>query len=167
MDVLYGVTFKLGGMSEAVLSAIDDFFGPLNLQTVAQVIAFARFGVVTDRCGNGAGMVPGHIARVWNRDATHRILSLHSTENGLLDIATRQRVVDLMNDARCRGTSVEFREMGHQDSLIGANAPIAYRQIGAFLCEDPSHDTEPEAAAAAIAAAQGPAPEVVRGAAAA
>jgi hypothetical protein len=143
-------------MSDAVLGAIDDFFGPMNLQTVAQVIAFARFGVVTDRCGNGAGMVPSHIRQVWNKDRAHRILSLHSSDNGLLDIATRQRVVDLLNDAHCRGSSVEFRDMGHQDSLVGVNAPLAYREISAFLranIENPNHDPEPEPAAIGVAAA--------------
>jgi len=159
MDALYGVTFKLDGMSDAVLEAIDDFFGPMNLQTVAQVIAFARFGVVTDRCGNGAGMVPRHIGQVWNKDPAHRILSLHSTDNGLLDIATRRRVVDLLNEAHCRGNSVEFRDMGHQDSLVGVNAHLAYREISAFLCdsfentENPTHDPEPETAPVGLAAA--------------
>ncbi|SCK26627.1 Choline dehydrogenase [Variovorax sp. HW608] len=156
MDALYGVTFKLDGMSDAVLEAIDDFFGPMNLQTVAQVIAFARYGVVTDRCGNGAGMVPNHIRQVWNKDPAHRILSLHSSDNGLLDIATRQRVVDLLNDAHCRGSSVEFRDMGHQDSLVGINARLAYREISAFLranIENPDHDPEPETAAVGVATA--------------
>ncbi|MBB3178362.1 GMC oxidoreductase [Variovorax sp. Sphag1AA] len=159
MDALYGVTFKLDGMSDAVLGAIDDFFGPMNLQTVAQVIAFARYGVVTDRGGNGAGMVPGHIRRVWNKDPAHRILSLHSSDNGLLDIATRRRVVDLLNDAHSGGRSVEFRDMGHQDSLVGVNAPLAYREISAFLGEssetstNTSHDPESETASVGVAAA--------------
>lgn len=156
MDALYGVTFKLDGMSDAVLEAIDDFFGPMNLQTVAQVIAFARFGVVTDRCGNGAGMVPSHIGQVWNKDPAHRILSLHSSDNGLLDIATRRRVVDLLNDAHCRGSSVEFRDTGHQDSLVGVDAPRAYREISTFLranIENPNHDPEPETAAVGVEAA--------------
>jgi hypothetical protein len=165
MDALYGVTFKLDGMPDSVLSAIDDFFGPLNLQTVAQVIAFARYGVVTDRRGNGAGMVPSHIAEVWRtKDATHRTLCLHSADNGLLDIATRQRMIDLLSDAHCGGQSMEFRNMGHQDSLIGRDAPIAYRAICEFLSKESSHDHEPRVDAA-IAEAQVAAPEVIHGAA--
>ena len=149
MDALYGVTFKLDGMSDAVLEAIDDFFGPLNLQTVAQVIAFARYGIVSDRRGEGSGIVPAHIGRIWKaHGAHHRILCLHSTDNGLVDIATRQRMADLLNEARCSGQSVEFRDMGHQDSLIGRNAPDVYTAICKFLSETTSHDHESRADAA-------------------
>lgn len=165
MDALYGVTFKLDGMSDAVLAAIDDFFGPMNLQTVAQVIAFARYGVVTDRRGNGACMVPSRIAKVWQtEEPTHRTLCLHSTDNGLLDIATRRRMVDLLNDAHCGGQSMEFQDMGHQDSLIGGHAPIVYRAICKFLSKESSHDHEPRVDPSS-AAAQGAAAEVLRSAA--
>jgi len=165
MDALYGVTFKLDGMPDAVLAAIDDFFGPMNLQTVAQVISFARYGVVTDRRGNGAGMVPSRIAEVWRtKDPTHRTLCLHSTDNGLLDIATRRRMVDLLDDARCGGRSMEFRDMGHQDSLIGDRAPIVYRAICEFLSKESSHDHESRVDPSS-AAAQSAAAEVLRSAA--
>lgn len=162
MDALYGVTFKLDGMSDAVLEAIDDFFGPMNLQTVAQVIAFARYGIVTDRRGDGACMVPSRIAEVWRtRDSTHRTLCLHSTENGLLDIATRERMIDLLNDAHCAGQSIEFRDMGHQDSLIGRRAPAVYRAICQFLSKESSYDDQPRVDPSA-AAAQDAGAEVLR-----
>jgi hypothetical protein len=82
----------------------------------------------------------------------------------MLDIATRQRMVDLLNDARCGGQSMEFRDMGHQDSLIGDRAPVVYRAICEFLSKESSHDNEPRPDPSS-AAAQSAAAEVLRSAA--
>ena len=132
MDALYGGTFKLANMPRAVLERIDDFFGPLSIDTVTQVIHFARLGHVTDRRGVGRYVDREHArARL-----QFPILSLHSTENGLVDVATAARMRAWFAqlgrpDHRVR----RLARMGHQDSLIGRTAPRVYARIGRFLDE--------------------------------
>jgi acetyl esterase/lipase len=129
MDMLYGATFQLDAMPDAVLQRIDDFFGPLNLQTVEQVIAFAREHVVTDREGNGSFMVPSRVATRLKCP----VLCLHSANNGLVDFRTRRVLADLLAAAGVHVESVELSGMGHQDSLIGSRAGEVYARIADFL----------------------------------
>ena len=131
-DALYGITFKLANMEGCVLDAIDDFFGPLSLETVAQVIAFARDGVVSDRSGSGDVCNSENIAR---RIGHCRVLCLHAAENGLADIATRSHLMQILEAAKLNGASVRLEGMGHQDSLIGKSAPSTYQAILAFLMQ--------------------------------
>ena len=84
IDALYARTFTLANLSDAVLDHIDDFFGPLSIETVSQVIHFARFGTVTDRTG-----VNNYATRSRMRcKLTFPMLSLHGADNGLADVAT-------------------------------------------------------------------------------
>ncbi|MEO7938573.1 MAG: GMC oxidoreductase, partial [Burkholderiaceae bacterium] len=130
MDALYGVTFNLQQMGDDVLEAIDDFFGPLHLETVAQVIAFARNHLVTDRSGSTTTVV----ASVIHRTIGHcQVLCLHSEENVLADVSSRQSLLRLLEQAGLKGLSVRLQSLGHQDSLIGIHADRVYQQINAFL----------------------------------
>jgi hypothetical protein len=162
MDALYGGTFKLANMPPAVLERIDDFFGPLSIDTVTQVIHFARLGHVTDRRGVGRYVDREHArARL-----QFPILSLHSTENGLVDVATAARMrawfaqLALADERERRAAPTAPRDdppdhrvrrlarMGHQDSLIGRTAPRVYTRIGRFLDEGLARDDARAARAA-------------------
>ncbi len=129
MDVLYGTTFRLAGLDKAVLARIDDFFGPMHLETLAQVIAFARSELVTDVNGDGSFVQAANLARY----ADSQVLSLHSTLNGLFDFQTRSNALALFRQAGMKGWSIALEGMGHQDSLIGRDAVRVYALIGRFL----------------------------------
>ncbi len=129
MDALYGRTFQLEGLDEGVLGRIDDFFGPLNLQTLAQVISFARCNLVTDVHGDSSFVQARRLA-AYNGS---QVLSLHSRNNGLFDFQTRANALELFRRAGLRGWSFALDDMGHQDSLIGREAPRVYDLIRRFL----------------------------------
>lgn len=129
MDLLYGTTFRLAGLDEAVLERIDDFFGPIDLQTLAQVIAFARTDLVTDVQGNGAFVQAANLAPY----ADSEVLCLHSKLNGLFDFRTRANALALFRQAGMKGYSIALDGMGHQDSLIGRDAGRVYDLIVRFL----------------------------------
>ncbi len=129
MDALYGVTFRLKGLDEPVLERIDDFFGPLHLETVAQVISFARCNLVTDASGDGSFVLAANFKDFNDSN----LLSLHSTLNGLFDFETRRDALLLFEQAGFNGTSVALDGYGHQDSLIGREAERVYAMIADFL----------------------------------
>jgi pimeloyl-ACP methyl ester carboxylesterase len=84
MDALYGRTFRLKNMASATLDHIDDFFGPLSVDTVSQVLHFAAVNCVTDNRGINRYVTPERVA---NR-LKFPMMSLHGEENGLSDPAT-------------------------------------------------------------------------------
>ena len=94
IDALYAKTFSLMNLSDAVLAHIDDFFGPLSVQTVSQVIHFARSQVVTDRTGFNQYLTPKRVERQFR----FPILSIHGEENRLSDIATLTVMRNTMAD---------------------------------------------------------------------
>ena len=94
MDALYARTFALGNMSDEVLECIDDFFGPLSVETVSQVIHFARYKSVTERNGFNRFVVP---ARIQKR-LTFPMLSIHGELNGLADVATLAHMRKTLQD---------------------------------------------------------------------
>jgi len=136
MDALYGRDFSLTDergrrvLSERVLDYIDDLFGPLNIDTVAQAIHFARWEVVTNQAGRNEFVLPGNIMRRWN----FATASIHGTENGLSDIATLQRFqAKFRDEAGVNIETREFRGLGHQDGLIGRNNEQVFRYVREFL----------------------------------
>jgi cholesterol oxidase len=84
MDALYANTFALKNLSDDVLDHIDDFFGPISVQTISQVIHFVGYNTVTDRDGINRYVLP---KRVLER-MRFPILSIHGKENGLVSPAT-------------------------------------------------------------------------------
>lgn len=135
MDALYGRTFKLANMPSVVLDQIDDFFGPLNLDTVAQVLHFTKTTHITDAMGKASFSLPG----VAEDRLTFPILSLHSGQNGLaspLTAETMGRYLAQLRDGRVLGPDDPvMSKLGHQDSLIGKYAPGVFRKISSFLEE--------------------------------
>lgn len=137
LDALYGRTFKLSNMPPEVLAQINDFFGPLNLDTLAQVLHFTKTKRITDVMGRARFSMPG-MARA---RLTFPILSLHSGENGLvspLTAETMERYFEYVQDGRVVGPDdPTMSNLGHQDSLIGKSAPNVFRRISSFLEEQP------------------------------
>jgi choline dehydrogenase-like flavoprotein len=84
MDALYGRTFSLENLSNKVLDRLDDFFGPISVETVSQVIHFAGYNTVTNQRGVNCYVTPHRIAE----RLTFPMMSIHGEENGLVDVAT-------------------------------------------------------------------------------
>ena len=119
MDALYGRDFSLRNISEETLAHIDDLFGQLNLDTVAQGAFLARY----NRIANGAGECPflsrANLQRCWVGIPT---LSVHGRENGLADVETLNLMKEVMQDAQVPFSTRCFDNYGHQDMLIGRHA---------------------------------------------
>lgn len=134
MDALYARDFSLGNISGRTLDAIHDLFGPLNLDTVAQAIHFARSNTITDGAGRAIDTQGRTLAERWPR---HGTLSLHGADNGLAHVATLDVFEAHMRRA---GVPLEVRaipDYGHQDCLIGRHAARdVFRHISTFLERD-------------------------------
>lgn len=142
MDALYGRTFSLENVDDEVLESIDDLFGPLSLDTVAQVIHFSLLETITSRAGRNRFVTPEALQACW----TFPTLGLHGAENGLADIATLYRLQAVMRAAGRDIRIVRLEGQGHQDSLIGTRAPETFAHIRDFLDEDEPAVTTPAAA---------------------
>jgi choline dehydrogenase-like flavoprotein len=129
MDALYGRVFSLRNVDPAVLECIDDLFGPLNIDTVAQAIHFARGNVITNPNGHNEYVRRENLKARW----TFPTLSIHGAENGLADVATLVRNQALFRDANRDFRTLAFPGFGHQDCLIGRNAEEVFRKISNFL----------------------------------
>lgn len=129
MDALYGCTFSLENLDAEVLDHIDDFFGPVSIDTLAQVIHFARLRTLTNRVGRNRFVSPRTMARLW----TFPTMSIHGEDNGLSDIATLEHMERLMREAGCAFTPVRVPGRGHQDCLIGTGLAPLFARIAGFL----------------------------------
>jgi len=137
IDALFGRVFNLANMSDETLEAIDDFFGPFSVETVSQVVNFVRYSLITDRNGFNRFV---DVKRMRER-LNFPMLSLHSKENGLVDVCTGE----LLSKVFARGNlgrngsfvavTLEGSKLGHQDSLIGNRDATAqaFAEIAAFL----------------------------------
>lgn len=135
IDALFGRVFNLGNVSAEVLEHIDDFFGPFNVDTVSQVMHFARHQRITDRHGFSRFATPEHMSE----RLTFPMLSLHSADNGLADVGTKDALARILAPSLGDGGTLRsevFRaNHGHQDALIGkteVTAPV-FKAISDFL----------------------------------
>lgn len=126
MDALYERTFNIERMPQPVLERIDDFFGPLNLETVSQVIHIARHRQVALK--NGRAVSLDRIV-LWPRAGT---LILSATDNGLVSPHTGRRMAEQFKK---EGIAHRFEQVpgGHQDILIGSGSERLWRTVEAFL----------------------------------
>jgi cholesterol oxidase len=131
IDALYARAFQLGNVSDSVLEAIDDFFGPLSVDTVSQAIHFATYRVLTDRYGANRFVTD---EKIRNR-LRFPILTIHGQENGLVDSETLGLVQDVLRRANpdIQLTSYLVPGAGHQDCLIGSPRVEVFNEIGKFL----------------------------------
>jgi pimeloyl-ACP methyl ester carboxylesterase len=135
MDALYGRDFSLADrkgsrLSRQVLEHIDDLFGPLSIDTVAQGIHFARSELLTNRAGRNLYVLPKNLRR-WK----FRTLSIHGKENGLSDVATLLRFKTKFKEqgAPIDIDTQEFADFGHQDCLIGKDSGKVFRCVLDYL----------------------------------
>lgn len=138
MDALYARDFRLANISDETLAVIGDLFGPLNLDTVAQAIHFARFNAITDGAGRAIDTQGAVLAHRWPRNGT---LSIHGAENGLVHPSTLDVFGAQMQRA---GVPFEARLIpnhGHQDCLIGRDAAQAVFPFIADFLERPREPT--------------------------
>ena len=139
MDALYGRDFNLadeGGtqlLNNRVLEYIDDLFGPLSIETVAQVIHFARSQVITNRAGRNEYVLPRNLITRW----TFPTACVQGADNGLSDIATLRRLQARFKEEANIDVEIQpFPQFGHQDSLIGRRAGEVFAWVFDFLCRE-------------------------------
>lgn len=135
MDALYGRTFSLANLSKKTLNKIDDIFGPLNMETLSQVIRFALHERVTNKNGENEFVTNERLKRFWNFPT----LSVHGDENGLSDISTLGRMEATMKAAGRDYQTEIFKGFGHQDSLIGKGVRKNFDKINSFLTQSTSN----------------------------
>jgi hypothetical protein len=111
-----------------VLEHIDDLFGPLNIDTVAQGIHFARSELITNRAGRNVYVLPKNLNR-WRFETA----SIHGDENGLADVATLDRFASKFAQHGIRVRTGTFAGFGHQDCLIGKSAKKVFEFVFGFL----------------------------------
>ena len=136
IDALFGRVFNLANMDKDTLEHIDDFFGPFSVDSVSQVMHFARYRLITDRSGFNRFVNPATLAQ----RLRFPMLSLHAAQNGLADAATRHLMKTVIEPNVGPGGSLDSEQMpgktlGHQDALIGSKkvtAPVLQR-ISDFL----------------------------------
>lgn len=130
MDALYGRDFSVNNMSDAMLAHIDDHFGPLSLQTVSQVIHFARFRAIANAQGFNEFVDPDSLLRNYD----FPVLCVHGEDNGLVSVETVTHFERVMAQATGRRvSSARFPGFGHQDCLIGTRARAVFDEVIGFF----------------------------------
>jgi len=114
MDALYARDFSLANIEDRTLDAIADLFGPLNLDTVAQAIHFARRNTITDRTGRPFVATASVLRERWPLRGT---VSIHGSKNGLVDVKTLEAMHTQMEYAGVPYQEVAASARGHLDRL--------------------------------------------------
>ena len=135
MDALYGRDFNGLQLSEDTLNAIDDLFGPINMETVAQTIHFTRFNTITCQRGRGEFVTPKRMHTRWHDVPT---LAIHGKQNGLVDVSTQDLLTENMRKAgvpfrALSSDQAPYNMLGHQDVLIGTSSHLVFADMEAFL----------------------------------
>ncbi|MCY0912311.1 alkaline phosphatase D family protein [Massilia antarctica] len=129
MDALYGRDFSLCNVDRPVLDHIDDFFGPLSIETVSQAMHFARLKTITNRAGRNVYVSRDDIKKRWIFDT----MSVHGLDNGLSDPATLGRMDAMFKDTWFAYVSRPMKGFGHQDCFIGRDARKVFAVVDAFI----------------------------------
>ena len=88
MDALYGRDFSLKNIPRETLLSIEELFGPLSTDTLAQVLQFVLRQTIVDHRGRNVYLSPDRIRNRW----AFPTLSVHGAENGLSDVRTVQKM---------------------------------------------------------------------------
>lgn len=134
MDMLYGRDFSAENLHRDTLNAIDDLFGPMHLDTVAQTIHFARYNVITNQRGEGEFFTLGRLKKRWTVENT---FAFHGADNGLVDASTNALLKDRFAAADLPFQGDVIPNKGHQDVFIGQDNTEVLGKISAFLTADP------------------------------
>lgn len=135
MDMLYGRDFSAENLHPDTLNAIDDLFGPMHLDTVAQTIHFARYNVITNQRGEGEFFTLGRLKKRWTVANT---FAFHGADNGLVDASTNELLKDRFAAAGLPFQGDVIPKKGHQDVFIGRDNREVCGKISAFLTADPA-----------------------------
>jgi cholesterol oxidase len=130
MDALYARDFNAANLSNKTLCAIDDLFGPINLDTVAQTIHFVRFNCITNQSGRGEFVTLANLKDRWAGIPT---FAIHGADNGLVDVSTQQLLAANFNAVGVPFASETFKGFGHQDVFIGKDSSFIFQKLGKFL----------------------------------
>jgi choline dehydrogenase-like flavoprotein len=135
MDLLYGSDFSPKNVSTEFLHYIDDHFGPLNMDTVAQAIEFARAKCITD--WQGAHVYLDELGKSLALLQRFPILSIHGQMNGLCDARSGEWMADTFD--RLMPGRYRYRVIaghGHQDCLVGVDAaPLVFAPLAEFFSQ--------------------------------
>jgi hypothetical protein len=122
LDVLTGRTMLSSRINLALMDRFADLFGVINLHTVSQPIAFARYDTITDSHGTNRYVSRENLRRRF----AFPVLSFHGSRNGLTDPSTLDLMQEVFDDAFGPNPSHFRRRLidgfGHQDCLIGDDA---------------------------------------------
>lgn len=135
MDALYGRAFDARNMSPASLKAINDIFGPINMDTVSQTIHFARFNAITNQAGRGEFVTRKRTQERWGAIET---FAIHGARNGLVDALTQTLLREHFESsgvpfAQPVHDGGLYPELGHQDVLMGTSSKAVFEDIEGFL----------------------------------
>jgi hypothetical protein len=136
MDAFFTRTFELNNVSPATLDCIDDFFGPIHINTIIQASQFANNDVIADQKGRNEYLSRDRLKRYWGNIPT---MSFHSKNNGLIDYSTGERTRRIFQEGGVpyRSVLIENEEYGHQDSMISPQAHLdIFPHISDFLDDD-------------------------------
>jgi cholesterol oxidase len=154
MDALYGRDFDAANTRPETRVAIDDLFGPINLDTVAQTTHFARFCTITNQAGRGEFVTHGRLRARWRGIPT---LAVHGKDNGLADVDTQRLLERNLQAAGVPFFAKAYSGMGHQDVLIGQRSYEVFNDIEGFLSADvPERPPDEDAARPRVVAFDAP-----------
>jgi len=143
VDAFFSRTFELANLTTETLDHIDDFFGPIHVDTIIQASRFANGNVATNARGGNVYVSREQLQQYWSGIPT---MSFHSRSNGLIDFSTGQRTERIFLEAGLPYKSIVINDetYGHQDSIIGKRAHLdVFPHIANFLDEVSESDTEP------------------------
>lgn len=130
MDALYAQDFSACNISDETLKCIDELFGPLNIETLAQTIHFVRFNFITNQRGRSVFVT---IQKLRERWASIPTFAFHGAENGLADVNTQDLLEVNFKAANVPFVKKSFPGFGHQDVFIGTNSQVVFKEIQAFF----------------------------------
>ena len=119
LDALYGQLFDLSNMDEFTLSNLEDYFGTLNLNTLAQTILFSREGIITTRDGRNIFLSYDQLANNW----IFPTLCVHAKENKVFEFQTLHQAKNKIRHKNYKINTLELANYGHQDSWLGTDTP--------------------------------------------
>jgi cholesterol oxidase len=130
LDALYAQVFSAKNISSKTLNCIDDFFGPLNIDTLAQTIHFVRFNSITNQRGRGEFVTLEKLRTRWRGIPT---FAIHGGQNGLADVSTQELLETNFKAADIPFTRKTYPDLGHQDIYIGTSSEKVFHDIKYFF----------------------------------
>ena len=134
MDALYARDFAAANLSAETLNAIDDLFGPINLDTVSQTMHFVRFSCITNQAGRGEFVTLASLKKRWSGIPT---LAIHGAGNGMVDVSTQELLEENFVSAGVPFKKITYPHLEHQDVWIGESASQVFEDIEEFLTTAP------------------------------